>query len=226
MQIQSGNWNPDLNITDIQQKDALAAKGYQMAFRAVKKSISRILEGENSGDIVSSDHPLWYIDLFSPMVQAGILKLHNLSGYRNHPVFIKQSMHVPPPHSAIPDCMETYCKLLREEESASVRAILGYFVFVYIHPYSDGNGRIGRFIMNCMLASGGFDWCVVPVNQRERYMIALEAASYNNDIKKFTTFIRDISGISALYHGLHVTTRNSKHFKGTGAFIINPGRDV
>ncbi|MDZ4323357.1 MAG: Fic family protein, partial [Alphaproteobacteria bacterium] len=197
VQIQSGNWNPDLNITDIQQKDALAAKGYQMAFRAVKKSISRILEGENSGDIVSSDHPLWYIDLFSPMVQAGILKLHNLSGYRNHPVFIKQSMHVPPPHSAIPDCMETYCKLLREEESASVRAILGHFVFVYIHPYSDGNGRIGRFIMNCMLASGGFDWCVVPVNQKERYMIALEAASYNNDIKKFTTFIRDISGISA-----------------------------
>ena len=31
---------------------------------------------------------------------------------------------------------------------------------------------------------------------------------------------------TALYHGLHVTTRNSKHFKGTGAFIINPGRDV
>lgn len=192
--IQSGKWNPDQNITDIQQKDAMAAKGYYMAFQAVKKSISNILEGESPGEVVSRDHPLWYIDLFSPMVQAGILKLHQLSGYRNHPVFIKQSMHVPPPHSSLPECMETYCKLLREEESASVRAILGHFIFVYIHPYSDGNGRIGRFIMNCMFASGGFDWCIVPVTQRTRYMLALEAASYGGDISKFTTFIREISG--------------------------------
>lgn len=193
-QIQSGKWNPDQNITDIQQKDALAAKGYYMAFQAVKKSLSNILKGENPGDVVSRDHPLWYIDLFSPMVQAGILKLHQLSGYRNHPVFIKQSMHVPPPHSSIPECMETYCKLLREEESAAVRAILGHFMFVYIHPYSDGNGRIGRFIMNCMLASGGFDWCIIPVTQRTRYMVALETASYGGDIKKFVGFIQDISG--------------------------------
>ncbi|WP_317503891.1 Fic family protein [Idiomarina sp. HP20-50] len=37
---------------------------------------------------------------------------------------------------------------------------------VYIHPYFDGNGRIGRFIMNLMLASGGYPWTVVPVERR------------------------------------------------------------
>ena len=191
-QIHNGSWNPDQNVADIQQRDALAAKGYYMAFQAVKKSISAILAGENPGNVVLKDHPLWYLQLFTPTVEAGILKPHQLSGYRNHPVFIKQSMHIPPPHSAIPDCMETYFKLLEEEENASVRAILGHFMFVYIHPYSDGNGRIGRFIMNSMLASGGFDWCVIPMVQRSNYMEALETASCNGSLKNFTEFIREL----------------------------------
>ena len=29
--------------------------------------------------------------------------------------------------------------LLMEEENPAVRVILGHFIFVYIHPYSDGN---------------------------------------------------------------------------------------
>ncbi len=195
-QIRNGSWNPDQNEADIQQRDAMAAKGYHMAFQAVKESISAILQGESPGNVVSRDHSLWYLKLFTPMVEAGILKRHLLSGYRNHPVFIKQSMHIPPPDSAVTDCMETYFKLLREEENASVRAILGHFMFVYIHPYSDGNGRIGRLIMNCMLASGGFDWCVIPMSQRTRYMVALESASCDNSVKNFAEFIQDISEIS------------------------------
>jgi Fic family protein len=46
--------------------------------------------------------------------------------------------------------------------SHSVRVVLGHFVFVYIHPYIDGNGRMGRFLMNLMLASGGYPWAVIP----------------------------------------------------------------
>lgn len=34
-----------------------------------------------------------------------------------------------------------------------VRAVLGHFFFVYIHPYMDGNGRLGRFLMNALFAS-------------------------------------------------------------------------
>jgi len=36
--------------------------------------------------------------------------------------------------------------------------VLGHFIFVYIHPYMDGNGRVGRFLMNAMMASGGYLW--------------------------------------------------------------------
>jgi len=37
----------------------------------------------------------------------------------------------------------------------------------------DGNGRMGRFLMNLMLASGGYPWTVIPVQERDEYMSAL-----------------------------------------------------
>jgi Fic family protein len=41
------------------------------------------------------------------------------------------------------DCMPAFFDLLKEEPEPSVRVVLGHFVFVYIHPYMDGNGRMG-----------------------------------------------------------------------------------
>ena len=62
-------------------------------------------------------------------------------------------------------------------------------MFVYIHSYMDGNGRMGRFLMNVMLAGGGYRWTVIPVKRRAEYMGALEAASAGSDIEPFTGFL-------------------------------------
>ncbi len=53
----------------------------------------------------------------------------------------------------------------------------------------DGNGRIGRFLMNLMLASGGYPWTVIPLNQRNSYVAALERASVGEDIVPFADFL-------------------------------------
>jgi Fic family protein len=53
----------------------------------------------------------------------------------------------------------------------------------------DGNGRMGRFLMNALLASGGYNWMVIPVQKREEYMNALEMASVKQDISHFAKFI-------------------------------------
>ena len=81
---------------------------------------------------------------------------------------------------------------MSEEPDARVRAILGHFIFVFIHPYMDGNGRMGRFILNAMLASGGYPWTIVPVELRADYMKALENASVNGDISQFSQVIANL----------------------------------
>lgn len=118
-----------------------------------------------------------------------IEKPSELAGYRTSQVYIGQSRHVPLNINAVRDTMPVLFELLKNEPDASVRAVLGHFVFVHIHPYMDGNGRIARFLMNVMLASGGYPWTVIPVEERKKYMDALEKASVDQDIKAFASYI-------------------------------------
>lgn len=187
--VKEGIWDIKSNDDDHQQRDAMAARGYYNAFKAVEVSIDRILSGENPGKVLDKDHGVWYRELFGPSVSAGILKASDLAGYRNHQVYIGGSMHTPLNREAIRDAMPVLFELLGAEKEASVRAVLGHFVFVFIHPYMDGNGRMGRFIMNAMLASGGYPWTVIPVEQRDAYMQALEKASVKGNIEPFAQFL-------------------------------------
>lgn len=190
--VRSGLLDPSEEPVDIQQKDALAAKGYRLAFEATKESINRVLQGQNPGLVVRQDLPQWYQMLFSPSVQAGLLKDYHLAGYRSNQVYIQNSRHIPFPQTALLDSMDMFFELLEQEGHAASRAILGHFFFVHIHPYSDGNGRIGRFLMNVMMASGGYPWTIIPVARRTEYMNALEQASCENNIVDFVLFIKSI----------------------------------
>lgn len=187
--VRSGKWNPDKDDTDQNHKNALAARGYWQAFQAVKHSIQKVLTGENPGKVAWNDHRDWFRELFGPSVVAGILKPIELAGYRRHLVYIRRSMHVPPNFTAVPELMDEFFHLLENEMEASVRIVLGHFFFVYIHPYMDGNGRIGRFLMNVMFASGKYPWTIIPVESRQQYMHSLEEASVKQNIIPFCDFL-------------------------------------
>jgi len=190
--VRSGNWNPDYNKDDQDHRNALAARGYWQAFQKVKASIGKVLDKENAGAVAESDHAQWYRELFGPSVTAGILRATDLAGYRSSPVYIRRSMHTPPGKQAVRELMPVLFELLQQENEAAVRIVLGHFMFVYIHPYIDGNGRIGRFLMNLMSASGGYPWIVIPLEQRNDYMTALESASVDGDIKPFSALLASL----------------------------------
>jgi len=189
--VATGDWNPDRSDSDAEMKNAMAAHGYWLAHNEIKKTILKILAGANPGIAFRHDHAAWYRNLFSPNVDAGFLKPADLAGYRTDKVFIRGATHVPPSQDAVRDMMPELCYLLETEPSAAVRAVLGHFLFVYIHPYFDGNGRLGRFLMNTMLASGGYPWTVIRVERRGHYMAALEAASSGGTILDFVRFISE-----------------------------------
>jgi len=185
--VRSGKWNPDGE--DRQARDAMAAKGYFEAHRLVKESVARMLAGANPGAELREAHGAWYRAMFSPSVQAGILKPQDLAGYRNDQVFIRGAQHVPPSREAVRDTMPVLFELIENEPNPGVRAVLGHFLFVYVHPYMDGNGRIARFLMNSMLAASGYPWTIIPVQRRADYMNALAHASSGLNIEPFAALI-------------------------------------
>lgn len=187
--VRRGAWNPETDRSDLDLENALAARGYWQAFQAVKASVRQVLDGQNPGDVVDIDHGGWYRELFAPKVTAGILKPENLAGYRTSAVYLRGSRHVPLNPDAVRDAMPAFFELLRDEPNPAVRIVLGHFIFVYIHPYMDGNGRTGRFLMNVMMAAAGYPWTVLPVQLRAPYMAALEAASVDQNIGPFADFL-------------------------------------
>lgn len=188
--VMQGDWNPLTNPQNQNTRDAMAAKGY---FETHKKVVDLIRESlasvQFSGALLKRNFSQWYLALFSPSVAAGILKPADLAGYRNSQVFIRNALHVPPAPEAVRDCMPALMELIANEAHAGVRAVLGHFVFVFIHPYMDGNGRLGRFLMNYLLVTGGYAWTIVTVQSRNEYLSALEQASTYGNIKPFANLI-------------------------------------
>jgi hypothetical protein len=88
--VRAGNWDPDINETDREHRNALAARGYWQAYQKVRESVRKVLVGENPGSVCENDHRGWYREMFGPSVTAGLLKPANLAGYRNDQVFIRR----------------------------------------------------------------------------------------------------------------------------------------
>jgi len=188
--VRHRTWDPD--GSDRQQRDAMAAKGYFATYQRVKEFIGAALRPRRKTAMptgLRTALDAWHLALFSPSVQAGLLKPSDLAGWRNDQVYIRGALHVPPASQTVRECMPALFDLIENEPHPAVRAVLGHFSFVYIHPYMDGNGRLAHFLMNAMFTTGGYAWTVIPVQQRQAYMQALERASSYRDIQPFARLI-------------------------------------
>ena len=120
-------------------KDYLEAKNHAEAFRYILEVLSK--KNEISQDDILKIHSI-------------ILKGINDSfagRYRNISVRISGGSVILPNPMKVPDLMAEFEKYLKEEKDVIKRAIMAHFKFVSIHPFVDGNGRVGRLIMNLIL---------------------------------------------------------------------------
>lgn len=118
----------------------------------------------------------------------------NAGTYRNGSVVIAGATHTPPPHYLINEKMEHMMELYNNEwqELHPIRrAALLHAYFVGIHPFSDGNGRTSRLIMNFELMKAGYTFAIVEKDDRLKYYDALDKYHTTSDIEDFVEIVEN-----------------------------------
>ena len=70
----------------------------------------------------------------------------------------------------------------RKDGDIVKRISLFHIIFESIHPFIDGNGRLGRLLINLELMKNGFPPVVIKVEDRQTYYDAFEACLENGDL--------------------------------------------
>ena len=118
----------------------------------------------------------------------------NAGKYRNINVMISGSKHKPPENILVQEKMSELVKWYDDNKDkdfyhpVQLAAEL-HHRFTFIHPFTDGNGRTARLLMNLILMQNGFPPAVIMIEDRLEYMEALEKASTKDDIQDFTGIV-------------------------------------
>jgi len=101
----------------------------------------------------------------------------NAGRYRSTPVRIAGSRVILPNSLNVPDLMSEFFTLLANSSDHPVNlAIEAHYRLVTIHPFTDGNGRTARLLMNALLLQQGYAPLLIQPEQRTQYLNTLEKA--------------------------------------------------
>lgn len=128
--------------------------------------------------------------------ERDLLELHRLilqkiddayaGRYRNVPVRIAGSRVVMPNPMKVPDLMKKYFAWLGEATNNKVlQACEAHYRLVSIHPFTDGNGRTARLVMNLLLLCAGYPPIIVRKEDRHEYLQSLETAQLGGPLDKY-----------------------------------------
>ena len=111
--------------------------------------------------------------------------------YRNVDISIKGSNHTPPSFIKVYDRMKKYFDTVNSESLDVLYIIaLSHLQLMKVHPFLDGNGRLARIVLNCMLLHYGLKPVVIRYEDKERYFEMLEDFKVNKNIDPFIDFIK------------------------------------
>lgn len=114
----------------------------------------------------------------------------NAGFYRNCRVRISGSNAILPNPLKVPDLMtEFYTWLSKDIENEPITAIIAHLKFVSIYPFTDGNGRTARLLMNALLLKYGYAPIIVRPTDRKKYLSAIENYQTKSDEETYTKFM-------------------------------------
>lgn len=163
------------------------------------KSITETLEAKNHPGAIEFVERL--VDARSELTEDVVLQLHKLimsnitedaGHYRTMGVRITGATFMPPPSSEVKPRVDALLKWLREnpdELTPMELAAVFHHRLVQLHPFSEGNGRTARLLMNALLMKDGYPFIViVPKLDRPKYLEALAEADSGNT-SSFVNFV-------------------------------------
>ena len=106
-----------------------------------------------------------------------------IGGYRCDQRFIEGADFIPIPPILIPFEMKELITFYKKNKYIIHPIELAseiHLKFAIIHPFSDGNGRMARLIMNFILDRSGFPMIDISVKNREKYIHALSTGNSKN----------------------------------------------
>ena len=165
-------------------------------FTAGGKSLREVLEAKN--------HPaaIAYVEELSKrgIEEADILKVHEIlfkgvdeasGAYRTGQVRITGADFMPPPPEEVePRMVELFEWLnLNPDELRPIElAAVFHHKIVCILPFFEGNGRVARLLMNCILLKHEYPFAIVLRNDRGTYYRALREADHGS-LSPFVSFV-------------------------------------
>ena len=170
-----------LTISGKPMKDHLEAIGHAEAF-------NELLNLAKSGNITESAiknlHKLFYEKIDSD----------NAGNYRKKSIIVTGSVfEFPKPDEIESKMQEFVAKIpqMKQDMHPVKFAALLHIIFVNIHPFIDGNGRVARLLMNLALLQAGYNITIIPPVVRADYIRALQESNHNN-FEPFINFISEM----------------------------------
>lgn len=162
--------------------EQLEAKNHALAYSFVKKLAQ---DKKNRKDLTENDILEIHRIFLSGIDNA------NAGKYRNVAVRIAGSDIVLPNPVKVPELMSEFHHWLvseNQDHPAKIAADV-HFKLVSIHPFTDGNGRTARLLMNLLLLQAGYAPAVIKAQDRKAYIDAVYQGQKNNKLDDYYQII-------------------------------------
>ncbi len=217
----------NLKITDSQKRKNMVIKSKvrsihsSLAIEANTLSLFDVVNISNKKQVIGKRNEIQEvknaieayskINSFNYKSEEDCIKVHQLmmkyfnednDGYRNHGEGVKKDgviIYMAPESILVPSLMKSLFDFINKNDDINIiilSAIFHYY-FVFIHPFSDGNGRLARYWVNLMLIKYDSNFEFIPIEEemylkQEEYYSSIAQCHINGNANVFIKFILNI----------------------------------
>lgn len=178
------------------ESNAIEGNSLTLKDVAIVISENRTVEGKDMREIYETKNSRQAVELLLhkkiKITHKSIINLHKLlmqniekeTGYKKLPNFILGSnLETSSPEKVYQHMNELISWYNENQQKTHPLQLAAIFHgrFEKIHPFRDGNGRVGRFFLNAILVNEGYPPLIIRKTQRVSYLHALHAFDQNSD---------------------------------------------